>query len=152
MKWVRSWAAAVALAAAVAALPGCGSSTATVTGAVTYEGQPVGNGYITFTPSDGKGNDAGGPIADGRYTVTALPPGPKVVKVIAVKKVNFASTSEEMKQKAAEARKAGDHGGLVDPADTIPDNAEGNNTTVEVKAGKQELDFHLKKPARPTGR
>jgi hypothetical protein len=152
MRRVPSWAAATALAAAAGVLPGCGAPTATVTGAVSYDGQPVGDGYITFTPADGKGNDAGGPIAGGRYTVTGLPPGPKVVKVIAVRKVNFASSSEEMMRRAAEARKAGSHNGLVDPADTIPDNAEGNNATVEVKAGSQTLDLALKKPARPRTR
>nr|AYC79635.1 hypothetical protein [uncultured bacterium] len=149
MHSVRSFAAAAVLTAAAACLSGCGGgSTATVSGAVTYEGQPVGDGYITFTPADGKGQDAGAKIADGRYTVIGLPPGPKVVKVMAVKKVNFASTSAEMQQKAAVARKGGDHGGLVDPADTIPNDAEGNNATVELTAGNQTRDFNLKKPAK----
>jgi len=149
MTRLGSWAAAGLLAAAAIFLSGCGSApTGTVSGAVSYEGQPVNNGWVTFTPADGKGKDGGAPVADGRYTVTGLPPGPKVVKVIAVKKVNFASTSAEMQQKAAEARKAGNYDGLVDPADTIPDNAEGNNVTVEVKAGEQTRDLHLKKPSR----
>ena len=72
--------------------------------------------------------------------------------MIAVKKVNFASSSAEMQQKAAEARKTGNNDGLVDPADTIPDNAEGNNATVELKAGPQSIDLNLKKPSRPPGR
>jgi hypothetical protein len=139
--------------AAAVSLAGCGSATtATVSGSVTYDGQPVGDGYVTFTPSDGKGQDAGAPVANGRYSVTGLQPGPKVVKVIAVKKVNFASSSAEMQQKAAEARKAGNNDGLVDPADTIPDNAEGNNQTVAVQAGQQTLDLHLRKPAQTKGR
>ena len=148
MSRVRSWAAAATLAAAAGLLAGCGSSAANVSGDVTYEGQPVGDGYITFTPADGKGKDAGAPIANGRYTVAGLPPGPKVVKVVAVRKVNFASTSEEMQRKAAQARKAGDYDGLVDPADTIPDNAEGNNARLEIASGDNRLDFHLKKPAK----
>jgi hypothetical protein len=78
--------------------------------------------------------------------VTGLPPGPKVVKVIAVKRVSFASTSEEMRRRASEARKAGKYNGLVEPADTIPDSAEGNNARVEIKAGDNKHDFHLKKP------
>src|SRR5882724_10607403 len=115
MKPMRAWAAAAVLATAAVLLPGCGSSpTATVSGSVTYDGQPVGEGYVTFTPSDGKGRDAGGPIANGQYSVTGLSPGPKVVKVIAVKKVNFASTSAEMQRKAAVAQKAGNYDGLVD--------------------------------------
>jgi hypothetical protein len=149
MKPLRAWAAAVTLAVAVGLLPGCGSApTATVSGSVTYDGQPVGEGYVTFTPSDGKGKEAGGPIANGQYSLAGLQPGPKLVKVIAVKKVSFASTSAEMQQKAAVAQKAGNYDGLVDPADTIPDNAEGNNVTIEVKAGEQTRDLHLKKPSR----
>jgi hypothetical protein len=144
----RLFAAAVVLAAGL--LSGCGSPTATVSGEVTYEGQVVGDGYITFTPTDGKGKDAGGPITNGSYKVTGVPPGPKVVKVVAVKKVNFASTSEEMMQRAAEARKAGNYDGLVDPADTIPERAEGNNAQVEIHPGDNAHDFHLKKPAKKT--
>jgi hypothetical protein len=150
MKLVRSPAPAVVLALAL--LSGCGASEATVSGEVAYDGQSVGDGYITFTPTDGKGNDAGGPITGGRYTVTGLPPGPKVVKVIAVKKVNFASSSDEMMRRAAEARKSGDHSGLVDPADTIPENAEGNNAAVELKAGVQTLNLTLKPPTKGRGR
>jgi len=146
MKCVRAWAAAIILATACV-LPGCGSAAATVSGEVTYEGQPVGDGYISFTPADGKGKDAGAPIANGRYVVASLPPGPKVVKVVAIKKVSFASTSEEMKQKAATAQKAGNYDGLVDPADAIPDNAEGNNARIEVNGGENKRDFHLKKPS-----
>jgi hypothetical protein len=139
------------LAAALVAatlFSGCGSPTATVSGDVTYDGQAVGDGYITFTPTDGKGKDAGGPITGGHYKVTGLPPGPKVVKVVAVKPVNFASTSEEMKQRAAEAQKRGDYDGLVDPADTIPESAEGNGARVDLQASDNKQDFHLKKPAR----
>jgi hypothetical protein len=148
MHQLRVLTAAVTLAVAAGLLAGCGSSLATCSGEVTYDGKPVGDGYITFTPADGKGKDAGGPISGGRYQVTGLPPGPKVVKVIAVKQVNFASTSEEMKRKADAARKAGDHDGLVDPADTIPENADGNNVKVDIAAGDNHLDFHLKKPAK----
>jgi hypothetical protein len=147
MKQLPSRASGVVLAAALAMVAGCGSSTATVFGDVTYDGQPVGDGYVTFTPADGKGKDAGGPITSGHYEVSGLPPGPKVVKVIAVKKVNFASSSEEMMQRAAEARKSGNHDGLVDPADTIPANAEGNNAQVEIKAGANQHDLHLKAPS-----
>jgi hypothetical protein len=128
-------------------LPGCGAPTATVSGQVTWEGEPVADGFITFTPVDGKGKDAGAPISSGRYTVRDFPPGPKLVQVIATRKVNFASTSEEMMQRAAQARQRGDHTGLVDPADVIPPNAEGNNVRVEVPAGTSTQNFHLKKPA-----
>jgi hypothetical protein len=134
--------------AVCAVLPsGCGSSTASVSGEVTYDGERIEKGYITFTPTDGKGQDVGAPIRDGRYAIAEMPPGPKTVKVTATRKVNFASTSEEMKKRAEEARKAGNHDGLVDPADIIPDNAEGNNAEVDIPRGSSTKDFHLKKPA-----
>src|SRR5262245_2351004 len=42
---------------------GCGhSSVATVSGEVTYEGEPVMDGMITFIPADGKGPVVGGRI------------------------------------------------------------------------------------------
>jgi hypothetical protein len=136
-----------AVAALSAALAGCGPRTATVSGEVTYAGQPVGDGHITFTPADGRGKDAGGPIRGGRYRVSGLAPGPKVVKVIAVRPVNFASSSEEMMRRSAEARKAGNHDGLVDPADTIPEDAPGNNAEVRLKPGDNVYNFHLQAPA-----
>src|SRR5262245_59045431 len=104
----------IVLLAAALALPGlsgCGARTATVSGEVTYDGQPVGDGSITLTPEDGKGPVVGGPIKDGKYTLTKVPPGPKVVKIEAYKKVNFAGSSEEMMRRAAEAKKRGDDSG-----------------------------------------
>jgi hypothetical protein len=148
MHQVRIIAACLLLATAAALLSGCGPSLANVSGAVTYDGTPVEDGYITFTPTDGKGKDVGGPIAGGRYNVPDMPPGRKLVKIMAVRKVNFASTSEEMMRKAAEAQKAGNYDGLVDPADIIPDNALGNNAEVEIYAGDNTHDVHLKKPAK----
>lgn len=147
MGLARSFVATVVLVAVLGS-SGCGSGgMATVSGTVTYEGEPVREGFVTFTPADGKGPDAGGPIAAGRYSVSGMTPGRKLVKVVAVKKVNFASTSAEMQAKGSAARKAGNYDGLVDPADTIPANADGNNVTLDVVAGSQTQNFQLKKPA-----
>jgi hypothetical protein len=136
------------LAVAALLLCGCGAATCRITGEVTYDGEPVKKGTITFTPADGKGQTVGGEVLDGRYRVEIAVPGPKLVKVEAVKEVPFARSSEEMARLHA-ARKAKDDGsGLIDPADLIPPNAEGNNTTVELTLGEQRFDFRLKKPAR----
>ena len=53
----RSGAAAAALLLLTA---GCGGPETTVNGEVTYDGQPVRRGYVTFTPADGQGPTAGG--------------------------------------------------------------------------------------------
>ena len=132
---------------------GCGGSGgATVSGTVTYEGQPVGDGTITFLPADGKGQPVGGPIVNGRYSLTAVSPGSKMVQITAVKAVKFAQSSAEMAQQAAERKARGDATGLIESADVIPANATGNNATIEVKPGTQTHDFALTKPAQPAGR
>jgi hypothetical protein len=127
-------------------LPACGSNLSSVSGEVTYDGEPVGKGRISFLPADGKGPSAGGPIAAGKYEVSGLLPGPKLVQITAVKKVPFARSSEEMARRAEEDRARGDNTGLIDPADVIPSDAEGNNVRVELKPGAQTLDFSLRKP------
>ena len=120
-------------------LAGCGGSSSTVSGEVTYDGTPVENGTITFLPAAREGTPAAGPITDGHYTVSGLPPGRRIVQITAVKKLQFAKSREEARFKK---------GGAANRADIIPPNAEGNNAPVEVKAGDQVLNFALKKPAR----
>ena len=129
-------------------MTGCGSSF-TVSGQVTFEDQPVEEGWITFLPADGKGAADGGPIAAGRDTVMGALPGKKIVHIDAVKKVNFARSSDDMRKMHEAAVAKGDATGLVEPADIIPPNAVGNDVTIEVAGGPQTRDFTLKKPALP---
>jgi hypothetical protein len=124
---------------------GCGGGLASVSGEVTYNGEPAGNGYVTFSPADGKGATAGGPIEAGHYTVDNFTPGPKVVKIEVVKAVPFARNSADMAKRAAADKFFGKGTGLIDPADEIPPNAEGNNQKVDIQPGKQIRDFHLKR-------
>lgn len=132
--------------ALLSVVAGCGTPTS-VSGTVTYEDQPVGKGWITFLPADGQGPTAGGQITNGQYRASDLTPGKKIVQIIGVRAVKFARSSEEMAEAAAEAVKKGDKTGLIDRADEIPPNAQGNNGTIEVKAGQQTFDFHLKRPS-----
>jgi hypothetical protein len=139
------------LAVFMTMIPGCGGSAASISGDVTYNGEPVGNGYITFLPADGKAPTAGGEIENGHYQVDSITPGPKQVKIEAVKKVHFARSSAEAK-KAAVNKVFGDGSGLIEPADIIPPNAEGNNTNITIEPGLQTRNFQLKKPGGAKGR
>jgi hypothetical protein len=130
----------------VALAAGCGSNTATVTGEVTYDGQAVADGMITFLPADGKGQPAAAKIVQGQYKIENLAPGPKVVKIEAVKAVTFARSTEEMARMAAANRDKSDGSGLIEPADVIPSDARGNNATVDIKPGRQTHSVHLQKP------
>lgn len=126
---------------------GCGSATS-IKGQVTYDGKRVGNGSITFQPADGRGPSAGGEITDGQYHIDTITPGKKIAQIIAVKKVNFAASNAELARQAAENAKHGDETGIVERADAIPADAEGNNRQVEIAEGDQTLDFDLKPPKK----
>ena len=124
---------------------GCGGSSASISGTVTYGGEPVGDGSITFIPVDGKGPSVGNPIEAGHYEVDNITPGPKLVRIEAYKKVHFAQSSDEMAKKAVANKYLGDGSGLIESADLIPPNAEGNNAKMTIEPGQQTHDFHLKK-------
>jgi hypothetical protein len=142
LRRVRPGALVVALLAA-----GCGDSGATVSGEVSYDGQPVKSGYVSFTPADGKGPVAGGQITDGRYTAEKVPPGPKVVKVEASSGSGpSVQSSADMEKLSKEWKAKVGPDGIIH-TETVPQDAEGNNQKVDVKPGAQTLDFHLKKPA-----
>jgi hypothetical protein len=127
------------------ALCGCGS-TNSASGKVTYEGADIEEGYITFFPNQTKGAEKASPIKAGAYEVSGLTPGPHIVEVTATKKIQFALSSQEMEAKFKAAKAKGNATGVVESADLVPANAKGNRQTVDVKAGSQKMDFHLKKP------
>jgi hypothetical protein len=132
---------------ALITLAGCGSSDASISGKVTLDGVPLERGFINVMPADGGSAPAGGEITNGSYSVKEIPPGKKIIEIIGVKKVTFASSTDEMRLAAEEAKKKGDDSGLVEPADIIPRNAEGNLQEIELVAGSQSKDFALKTPA-----
>src|SRR5688572_16057774 len=81
---------------------GCGGSQASVSGTVTYEGEEIERGYISFFPIDGKGPSAGAEILAGRYSASGLTPGKNRVVISAVPKelVKPMTQAEAFKVKA----------------------------------------------------
>src|SRR5262245_47283891 len=61
------------------AAAGCGPSTGTVSGKVTFEGKDLPMGSINFVPE--KGNAKTGAIQDGKYTVDEVPLGEAKVTI-----------------------------------------------------------------------
>ena len=125
----------------MAALSGCAEPRGRATGQVTYEGEPVAKGAISFMPADGNGSAEGGTIENGKYVVENLPPGPKRVQITAVKDVPFARSSAEMAEMAAKNKSKGDASGLIDPADIIPPDALGTTPSTKSKPASRRWTF-----------
>lgn len=127
---------------------GCGGASS-VSGTVTYEGEPLPKGQILFLPADGKGPSAGAAIVQGKYTINNLTPGPKTVQIVATPE----SAAPPVMSLEEMAKKGPTGSALPDlSAKLIPPNAEGNNASIQVNAGNSVLDFHLKKAANAEGK
>jgi len=117
------------------------SSKSSINGQITYEGKPINHGTIAFWPADGRGAECSGPIEAGKYNVGNVSPGKKIVDSIGVKQIHFAKTHAEMAEKAKVAS-----GEEPESADEVSPDAQGNNQTIEITLGAQELNFDLKTP------
>jgi hypothetical protein len=130
MRVGRAW-AGLALWAALAA--GCGeSNVGDVAGTVTVDGTPVDEGSITFTPADGQGQTAGGPIKAGKYAVR-VPPGRMKVSISAPKAIGKKKLYNTPNSPEGTIWKEG-----------LPARYnELTELTFEVKAGKNTKDWEL---------
>jgi hypothetical protein len=134
--------------ATVGVVAGCAQET-TISGTVTFNGQPVERGSIRFVSTEKQGPTFGAVIKDGQYTVEKAVPGPKVATIQAMNEKAVPTSSAELEQMAHEAQATGAPPPEdVDPFALIPPNAEGNSQTVDIKEGPQTLDFHLKSSQR----
>ena len=106
----------------VLALVGCGS--ATVTGTVTYNGQPISKGKITFLGVEENSTAVGTDIENGKYTLKDIAPGTKKVSILV----------QEIQQGEP---------GQKDQSVSLPAVAPGD-LAVDVVRGQQEHDFPLK--------
>lgn len=132
MRW--GYAAALLMAAVVL---GCSADKrAGVEGKVTYDGQPLDVGTITFIPTGGAGDKSGGLIDGGVYRVeakTGPAPGPHKVEIRWAK-----PTGKSSKNEFGEV--------ITSRQEGLPDKYHANSTlTAEVKAGKNVIDFALEK-------
>jgi hypothetical protein len=120
---------------------GCGGSAASISGEVTYEGQPVAKGVITFFPADGKGPAEGGTIVNGRYRVEPITPGPKIVQI-----ERAADGTSFPRSRAGRATAAAGVGADNPAKNRVLAQAADQDLTVAVEPGSQTRNFHLPKP------
>jgi len=133
--WSRR-AGAVAIAVAVTALAGCGSSGTAASGDVTFDGQPVDDGGIVFVPDGGAdATQVGASIHDGKYAIDdgrGLRPGKYKVQITWMKKTG---------------KKFQGADGIEDEKlQVLPPRFNTETTqTAEVKRGKNTISFTLTK-------
>ena len=116
-------------------LLGCGSPETVVTGSVTINGQPLRQGYITFFPAAGTKATCGAEVIDGQYRVKPMLPGSRRVVIAGTPNVQVVA-----------------HGNgpatlkIVPSAHEVSPKTKGNQQVVEIRQGKQTLDFALQNP------
>jgi hypothetical protein len=125
----------MALLLVVTCFPGCSSdSRVAVEGNVTFAGQPLDVGTITFLPASGDGVKCGGLIENGQYKVEqklGLAPGQHRVEIRWSK-----STGKKSRNEFGEE--------IIVRQEGLPDKFHTNSTlTAEVKSGENFLDFKL---------
>lgn len=145
--------------AAVVAIVGCGGGDDlgkrySVSGKVTYKGQPVANGQVSFIPDKPEGRGATGQIKDGSYTLTTLEPEDGAFPgnysvTIDAKQVDLSAAEAEAKKKGSTSAFIPQD--MVAKANAKAKNAVpakyGNMSTsplkAEVKASSNTIDFEL---------
>jgi hypothetical protein len=114
-----------------------------VTGSVTFNGKPIEKGLITFSPTGSKGGTAGGDVAAGKFRVEGIVPAAYQVSVAAVPELKIVGPNDpEAKRTLSDAEIRA----MIDP---LPADTTGKEQAVEVKGGRQVLDFKLESKSRP---
>ena len=120
------------------ATAGCGKSTGSVSGKVTYQGKALPGGYVNFLSQGEKQVTKSSSIqSDGSYAVSGLPVGPAKISVQGLKARRLASLpGQGGKENKVEQKEV-----------YVPDkygNTETSSLTYEVKPGSQPHDIDLK--------
>ena len=99
-----------------------------------YDGEAVTEGTITFFPTGGTGGTAGGPIKDGKYSVTKVPVGTAKVSI---------TGSKFQKMKDLYGKGGPQMAMTTNPLP--PKYNDKTELTYDVKPGANEKDFDLPK-------
>jgi hypothetical protein len=127
----------IPLALLAATVLGCGSSANVVSGTVQVNNQPLQRGYVTFLPIESTKGSKGAPLNDGRFTLKDLAPGTWKVLISETPVAQVVRNSDGPPTLA-----------IAPSALAISSETTGNRRIVEVRAGKQSLDFNLQAPGR----
>jgi hypothetical protein len=135
MIWQKVWHACALQLGTLCLVAGCstGPAVGTVNGDVTFDGQPVKDGRISFTPLDGQAPTGGAPIVNGKFQA-----------VVPVAKMKVAINGNKVigKRKAYDTPESPWED---DVAELLPAKYNVNSDlTLEVKKGVQDVKYELK--------
>jgi hypothetical protein len=130
----HTWKLAAVMVLLASALAGCGESLSSVTGKVTYKGQPVTEGTIIFSPIGAGGTNPGSPAsanvkADGTYEMQT---GTRNGAVIGKSTVSYTAPGGKASTDPKKQGEPSPYAGL-----------DAMQTEVEVKSGKNVIDIQL---------
>ncbi len=115
---------------------GCdqGPPVGNIAGEVTFDGQPVKDGHVLFTPVDGMGQTGGAAVREGKFTAEKVPVGKMKVELHGNKVVG--------KRKAYDTPESPWED---DVAELLPAKYNSkSDLTLEVKKGSQDVKYDLK--------
>jgi hypothetical protein len=136
------------------AVTGCGSS-GSVSGKVSYKGEPLGGGVVVFTSTEGKSSASAQIGPDGQYSIDKIPAGPVKISV----ETNSAKPAKAPPRGALPTPPAGAMPKDIDPSKynqasqpkgkyvAIPENyadPEKSGLTYTVTSGPQTHEIDLK--------
>ena len=142
----------LALSTLVLTASGCGDGLKArypVYGKVTYKGQPVPTGTVTFAPLDGEGEGAFGAIAEGSYTLTThttrdgAVPGRYRVSIVSADAITPKAAFDTNPNATPEASIAKAQRAAKHRIPTKYADLDKSGLTVEVKAQSNPFDFDL---------
>jgi hypothetical protein len=131
-------------------LSGCGSSTATVSGKVSYKGNPLKGGNITFASAEGKPSVSTSIDENGTYTCKAPTGKVKVsVETASLKPAMAGGKAPKYSPPAGQTSpyQSGDTSDLSKRYTEIPEtysDPEKSGLSYEIKGGSQTIDIELK--------
>jgi hypothetical protein len=128
------------LAVGISCVVGCQQNNS-LSGTVTYNGEPVQRGSVIFSSADGSSPGFGAKIVEGKYETEKVQLGQHVAIVRGLEEAPPMTREQQL-----ESRKSGNRYGL--PVDFIPEDAQGNAQTLDIQGGAQTIDFAITGPPR----
>jgi hypothetical protein len=129
-------------------LAGCQQTTTTVEGNVTFRGEPVKNGSISFRPVDGGSPGFGAMIEDGHYIATDAIPGTMIATISGGEQGEVIQSRQQAMQRSAEERARDRQAMEAARQNSVRPGTPGNGKKVEIVLGRQTKDFDLDPPAQ----